>query len=554
MPGRWEMVVVLASVSILVGIRTKRPVVIVLAILVIVGGRSHREAERLRHSDPSGSLAGVARIVTDPEAGAFDVQGIISVRGQRYVASVPLGQSYEFSTMLAGQSARIEGRVRRLDGAPEGWVLSNHLAGRIKLSSVRPDGTGGPWTRLANDLRRRVADSANAMSSDERALYLGLVVGDDRLQSELQAYRFKASGLSHLLAVSGQNIAFVVMLAAPFTRRLSPRASLLVIIPILALFTVMTRAEPSVLRAVVMALIALIATTASRRAAGIRVLALTVMLLLLIDPLVAHSIGFQLSVVATLGLIVISEPLARRLPGPSWFSEPLAMTLAAQVATSPIIMGFNPSIAAVGPLANLLTVPLAGWVMMIGLTGGIVVGSLHPMIGVVTMYPIRWVLRWIDSVAAVASRVPLAPLTPTKLSIVVGVIIGAVVLCDRGIVLGRNQRRILCIATMAVVVVVLIPSRIPPGVHPLSEGAVLWRSPCGENVVAASRNTKGVDLLVALRELNVTSVEAVVTDGSASASSAAAFVDHQYGRPQRHVGSGSTDDLVRRMESLVGSC
>ena len=120
----------------------------------------------------------------------------------------------------------------------------------------------------------------------------GFLLGDTRELPRDVEEQFRASGLTHLLAVSGANVAFVLALARPVLRRLPLRAQLVAGLTLLVMFGTMTRWEPSVLRACAMAACSMTALYLGRPTAGVRVLALAVVVLVLADPFLIHPIGF----------------------------------------------------------------------------------------------------------------------------------------------------------------------------------------------------------------------------------------------------------------------
>ena len=136
------------------------------------------------------------------------------------------------------------------------WLVARHIAG--ELTVLRVDGwrTGDPASRLANGLRRTLVAGAAPLGPRARSLYTGLVIGDDRDQPADLADSFRGAGLTHLLAVSGQNVAFALALAGPLLRRLRLWPRLVATLAVIGLFGLMTRFEPSVLRASAMAALA----------------------------------------------------------------------------------------------------------------------------------------------------------------------------------------------------------------------------------------------------------------------------------------------------------
>jgi competence protein ComEC len=236
------------------------------------------------------------------------------------------------------------------------------------------------------------------MSSEHRALFTGLVIGDDRDQSSAMVQRFRDSGLSHLCAVSGQNVAYLLIIASPLLRRRGSLLKWILTMLLLVWFVALTRGEPSVLRAAFMAgMVASNAVLNSPANARI-VLSRAVIVLLLIDPMLAWSVGFALSVGATAGLAWASAGIGRMTGSRGVF----AATLAAQVGTAPIsllVFGFVPVVSL---LANPLAIPVAGVVMTIGIPVALLasaIPALVPLVSWLLMVPVAWV----DGVSRFAS-------------------------------------------------------------------------------------------------------------------------------------------------------
>ena len=244
---------------------------------------------------------------------------------------------------------------------------------------------------------------------DRAALTRGLVIGDDRDEPPAMVQRFRDAGLSHLTAVSGQNVALLLAAAGPLLRRLRPATRWAATLGLIAWFVVLTRAEPSVLRAGVMAALAATAFVLGRQAEPLRLLAVAVIGLLLVDPLLAWSVGFWLSVGATAGVVVGAIHLAPRLRRLGPLALPAGVTLGAQAGVLvPSLLVFG-RLSLTGTVANLVAVPVAGLVMLYGLPACLVAGTV-PSIGPAVMAPVGWGVWWVDAVATVAAAAePPAP-------------------------------------------------------------------------------------------------------------------------------------------------
>ena len=271
------------------------------------------------------------------------------------------------------------GRIVPVTGRPD--LAVRHVAGRLVVDVVGPVGAADPVSTVANHLRRAVVRGAQPLGDDATALLTGILFGDDRAQPPATTDDFRAAGLSHLLAVSGQNVAFVLVVAGVGLGRLGLGSRFLAVLLVLAFFALLTRFEPSVLRATAMAAVAAGATFGGRAVSRPRVLALAVAALLLVDPILVHSVGFGLSVAATAGIVVLAARLEPRLAGPAAVRESAAVTLAAQVAVAPLLATVFGGVPLVSVPANLLAGPAAGFVMVWGLLAGPVAGFVPPRPG-----------------------------------------------------------------------------------------------------------------------------------------------------------------------------
>jgi competence protein ComEC len=338
--------------------------------------------------------------------------------------------------------------------------------------------------------------------------------------------------------VFGQNVAFCLALAGPALRRvrLWPRlgATLLVI----ALFGVMTRFDASVTRASAMAALAATLTTVGRPTSGVRVVALAVTGLLVIDPLLARSVGFRLSAAAALAIVVAAAPIAAVLTGPAPLREALAVTVAAQIGVAPVLLiTFGPMPAATLP-ANLLAVPVAGLVMVWGLTGGLVAGWLGEPWASVLHRPTALAVDWLILVAERTASAPLGLLDARHtVAASAGIVVAAAV---------RHHgwprawaRGGVGLATVALAVAVVAAHAPPPLRSAPALGVVRWHGHGVDVVVLGDggrRSPSPAMVLEALRTDGVRSIDLlVIADAAVPSPVVAAVLDaHAVGRVVAH--------------------
>jgi len=505
--GAGRAALVIVGAACVLAAATSRPLLLggaAFLLAAVLGARSWAGIE----APPAAHWVGEATLVSDPAPGGGLVRAQLRLAGGRHVDALAFGAPGAcLSSLLAGERIAAEGSLVPLSARSRTRLAALHISGRLTVSACRPVDAGPAWSRAANGLRRTLARGATVLPKDRQGLWAGLVVGDNRDEPAEIAADFSGAGLTHLLAVSGQNVAFALAAAGPLLRRLGLRGRLVGGVAVLGLFGTAVRWEPSVLRATAMAALALAAGALGVEASGLRMVALAVAGLVLVDPMLVHRLGFQLSVAAALGLALWARPLAARLPGPPMLRDTLAATLAAQAATAPLLLSLGGLPPASIP-ANALAVPAAGPIMVWGLTGGLAAGLVGGRLAWLLHLPSRILLEWLVAVAGVASRLPLAPVG------VVPVVV-AVLLVWVAVRPGGRHRRL---AAAAAAAALLVPSMALAVAGPgelvgdqPTLGLHLWRS--GGTTVAAldggdpprvlsglrNRNVRRIDLLVVTR-------------------------------------------------------
>ena len=220
-------------------------------------------------------------------------------------------------------------------------------------------------------VRRGAADLlARAVPQPQAGLAIGLLVGlRDQLARDVAA-DFRASGLSHIVAISGSHLALLAALASSMLGRLSRRRRSVAVLALIWFYSLLAGGGPAVFRAAVMATVVIGARESGRAGQARGALALTAAAMLSVDPTVIGDVGFQLSLAATAGLLIWSgtfgEMLKRRLPArtPAVVIDGLGMSLAAQLATQPLVLLHFGQLSLVSPLANLLAAPLVAPAML----------------------------------------------------------------------------------------------------------------------------------------------------------------------------------------------
>ena len=401
--GRRAVVVWLfLCVALMLRRRRWWPAVLVLGLCCSSFLLAGRAADRWapRHLGP---YTGWAVLATDPSPSGRGVRLTLEVEGERFDAWRYGRAATAALEWAAGERVRLVGQRTALR-SPDHRAAVRHVVGRFKVEYVGETMAGNGVARVSNRVRRALRSAAaRTFESAHAALFTGLVIGDDAAQPRWMVDEFRAAGLSHLTAVSGQNVSFVVAAATPLLRRLRTWWRWVATVALIAWFMALTRFEPSVLRAGTMAVLAATSFALGGRVSPLRLVSWAVVAMVLADPFIVWSVGLWLSVGATVGVSVVGPRLTTLLPGPSWFRTAAGVVLGAEAGVAvPSLLVFH-RLPVVSLVANPLAVPVAGVVMLVGLPCGLVAAAAPASLCRLLMVPSVVCTRWVALVARVAA-------------------------------------------------------------------------------------------------------------------------------------------------------
>lgn len=266
--------------------------------------------------------------------------------------------------VVPGQTLRAAGKLRPPDpGAQEAATLA------ASTGPGKPGG-GSVLEGAARELRSRFVSAAAFLGPDAGGLLPGMVTGDTSALDQGLGNAMKAVGMTHLTAVSGANCSLVLGALLLLCRRFRlPRApAAAVALGGLALFVVLVGPDASVLRAALMGAIGIASLAGGRPGRGLSFLCLAVLGLLLGDPALGTSFGFLLSVLATLGIILLGRRIISWIPGavPRWLAAAVAVPLSAQLLCGPVIVLLQAQFSTYSLVANVVVSPLVAPVTLLG--------------------------------------------------------------------------------------------------------------------------------------------------------------------------------------------
>ncbi|HEU5142859.1 MAG TPA: ComEC/Rec2 family competence protein [Solirubrobacterales bacterium] len=387
---------------------------------------------------------------------------------------------------------------------------------------------------------------AAGMPAREAALARGFVLGEDDGIDPLTEEDFQRSGLAHLLAVSGQNVALLALLAMPVLAAfgLPLRARLVWALGLIAVYVPLAGAGPSIQRAGVMGALSLLATLLGRRSSRFYALALAAIVTLAIQPSFAADVGWQLSFAALLGILLLASSLRAAVldwigPG-AWrraLADGAAMTIAATLATAPLIAFHFGSVSTTTLAANLLALPAVAPAMWLGMLAagagqvpGFPVAAVNSLNALLLAY-IAQVAAWCGrpSWASLDVRLDGIGLAASYLGIAVGALLAVGWRRRHGSSRRRQRpvarpiwRRRLATLTLSLAAIVLVwsgdegPGQAVPAtglrisVLDVGQGDSILLQPAGGEAVLVDTGPPGSDLLEDLRAASVQRLGAVV--------------------------------------------
>lgn len=335
----------------------------------------------------------------------------------------------DLSGVGVGDDIKLNGEISPPEPSEDGFDYGRYLSTKrisavVNATYVRPTSNNHGW--IGRIYRRTDVALSYGLHPQEAAIVRGMVLGDRSRIPENLDKAFQRSGITHVLAISGQHVAVLAAMIYFILRSLA--------LPLLArapatiglvwLYIVIAGAPPSAIRAGVVATFVLAAPALQRQISSVHFMSVMLAVVLAYNPLLIYNVGFQLSVAAVFGILLLRKPLQQFLnrtllrplkKPPELLSNLLAVSLAAQISTAPIIAATFDSVSVIGILTNLIAVPISGPILTLGLLGSIA-GNFAPFIA----YPINasngFLVTILEWVALAFSSLPFAAVSTPGVS------------------------------------------------------------------------------------------------------------------------------------------
>lgn len=345
----------------------------------------------------------------------FPGSGPVEVKGDAMLL-LPAGTDFAYGDRLE-ITGSLDAPPEREDFSYKQYLENRGVYSYMAYPRIRllEHDAGGPIMAFIYQVRNVIASTANQIVPQPQAAFLsGILVGRDEAIPDSLKKAFQMTGTSHLVAISGFNITILSGLILALTIRLLPRGwAVFAAILLLVAYSIMAGANPSVIRAAIMGGLAMVGKMIGRTKTAVNSLGLAAAIMTAFNPLILRDIGFQLSVLATAGILVIGAPVNDWFVGKTtklensteinigWRSvgEFFLITLAAQVATLPVLLYNFHRFPVVGLLVNPLVLPVQSAAMTLGgaaVLGGLVFLPFGKILGLIAWVPLAYTTRVVE--------------------------------------------------------------------------------------------------------------------------------------------------------------
>ena len=256
---------------------------------------------------------------------------------------------------------------------------------------------------------------------DEMGLILGMMIGETKDISEDVMNSFRETGITHLVAVSGSNVMYVLVLVQfLFNKVIGKKNTYFVSIIFLIIFMLVSGASSSVIRATIMAILTIVANIFYLKSDTISNISLSALILMIINPLIIYDVGFVLSFGGTIGIVLLSGDFEKIFLKFGKISDTLSVTCSAQIILAPIMMYYFNTFSILSILTNLIVVPISGSITILGFIVFVISKIYFPLARILAncLYTLASFTIWVSQIF---SKVPFSTIkvfTPNIVEII----------------------------------------------------------------------------------------------------------------------------------------
>ncbi|TGE39824.1 DNA internalization-related competence protein ComEC/Rec2 [Desulfosporosinus fructosivorans] len=427
--------------------RVFRPEILLLGASLLFGNGYGALADRTLLDPISLDHVGIVGHIQDWNISEDKIVGIVRVEevegGTSKDTSDTADTAYalgEHWRGLYGQSYRLTVYADRLEQIPGEWMRvqqGDRVSFLARLERPKPIGTPGAFdlrlyyavrglsgtlsaqgdavllsagqSSLTWKIRQQVRSRLQVWDPEETGVLEGILFGDSSRIPDVVQERYKVTGVLHVFAASGSNVAFVLGLSWMLLRFLPKQLRISGTVVVLLLYAALCGGNAPIVRATVLGIVVLLGRLGRGNVATLRWLCLAAVALFIQNPLIIKDLGFQLSFAAAWGLVVLAPRILKgkwleRLPKLLRFA--VAGTLAAQVATLPLLISAFHRLSLIGFFANVFILFILGSVLEVGLVG--VILSFSGWLSAPFFQASLWLLAGTNTILKMLAEIPYA--------------------------------------------------------------------------------------------------------------------------------------------------
>lgn len=335
----------------------------------------------------------------------------------------------------------------------------------------------------------------------------GMIIGDTSYVSDEVKNNFRDSGISHLLAVSGSNVAYILILCKfAFEKIFGRNVSNFLTILFIVLFSMLSGMSASVVRAAIMAIVIILSEFLIQKPNTYASISFSALLILLYNPITIYDVGFVLSFSGTIGIVIFNKKISELLESKikidkdkiigkiiAVFIETLSVTLSAQIAVTPITLYYFNTFSCVSILANLIIVPATGSITIVGIIMYVTSLVCVPIAKVIS-YFIYSIISFVIFAASLFAQIPGSSILLPTPSIIIILMYYIIVY---NLFFAKNMKvYVILLATISVLIIMkFIPNKyINVNMIDVGQGdAVYVETAKGKTVLVDSGGTEGSD-------------------------------------------------------------
>lgn len=378
-----------------------------------------------------GEINVVAKVISEPEILSYYQKFIVKLDdGNKAIVYLPKEVDMNF-----GEKVQLIGVLEKPDVARNegGFNYKNYLYSQNIYSIITVNSTKNIF-KLENSkfnliylIRKSIYNIfSKLLPKNHMSILIGMIIGDTSQTSEEIKADFKISGISHLLAVSGSNVAYIVLAIKFLFNKITTRnVSNIITIIFIIFFMFISGCSASVVRAAIMAIIAIFSEIISRKSNTYASIAVSALIILIYNPFTVYDMGFVLSFLGTLGIVLLSSKINNCFKVTNNLAkiivETISVTLAAQIVLLPIMWKFFNTISIISLLTNLIIVPITGVITIFGIMMYFI-GLIYLPVARLFSYSIYVLIEFIIKVSSLCANVPFAQIilaTPSWIVILI---------------------------------------------------------------------------------------------------------------------------------------